>query len=85
MIVVSSFSFYIPLDFITCSTDVGAGPSYEEEVDIGGVGLSAGVSSDQLQQLKLDANACVNDTLLKKVQEIEQVTIMPILVTTLYV
>ncbi len=35
--------------------------------------LGAGISRDELEQLKMDAIICINDTLFKKLQEIDQV------------
>ena len=55
-------------------TDGSAIMSLEEETDYGSVGLSAGVSQEQLTQLKQDADSCITDSLLKKVHEIEVVS-----------
>ncbi len=47
----------------------GGGASMEDDARA----LSSGVTSDELEQLKLDTVACVNDSLFKKLHEIEQV------------
>ena len=36
--------------------------------------LSSGVSSDELDQLKMDTMTCINDSLFNKLHEIEQVS-----------
>ena len=43
-----------------------------EQLDI--ESLRGGISRDELDQLKMDAVNCINDTLLKKLQEIDQVS-----------
>jgi len=50
------------------------GVPFEEEMERCGLELSAGLSYDQLEQLKQEAVACINETLLKRLLEMEQVS-----------
>ena len=47
-------------------------PSLED--DGADFGMSAGVTREQLEQLKQDAVTCINDALFKRLQDMEQVT-----------
>ena len=52
---------------------VGHDHSAIEDASSSNVLSSGGVSSDELDQLKTDTMTCINDSLFKKLHEIEQV------------
>ena len=58
--------------FLTDLTGVGQDHSLMD--DSSSNLLSSGVSSDDLDQLKMDTMTCINDSLFNKLHEIEQVS-----------
>ena len=70
LLFVSTLAFC--LLFLTDLTGVGHDHSVMD--DSSSNLLSSGVSSDELDQLKMDTMTCINDSLFNKLHEIEQVS-----------